>query len=176
MQPIQTAFFSGTFNPRPHGGTLILASYLCEYEGFDEVWISVTPQNPLREKLSPEADRQRIEMLRLAVTGNPKIVVTDVEFSLPPPPPTQFARSTTSEAATPDREFTPRHRGRQLAAVRPVVRKPSHRRRIPRVHLSPAGLRDRRDKAPLPPCDIAGHPSSKFHRHRCERVSPPART
>ena len=80
MQPIQTAFFSGTFNP-VHTGHLILANYLCEFEGFYEVWMSVTPQNPLREKLSPEADRQRLEMLQLAVTGNPKIVATDIEFS-----------------------------------------------------------------------------------------------
>lgn len=31
MQPIKTAFFSGTFNP-VHTGHLILANYLCEYE------------------------------------------------------------------------------------------------------------------------------------------------
>ena len=37
MQPIKTAFFSGTFNP-VHTGHLILANYLCEYEGFDEIW------------------------------------------------------------------------------------------------------------------------------------------
>jgi len=44
MQPIKTAFFSGTFNP-VHTGHLILANYLCEYEGFDEIWLSVSPQN-----------------------------------------------------------------------------------------------------------------------------------
>ena len=38
MQPIKTAFFSGTFNP-VHTGHLILANYLCEYEGFDEIWL-----------------------------------------------------------------------------------------------------------------------------------------
>lgn len=43
MQPIKTAFFSGTFNP-VHTGHLILANYLCEYEGFDEIWLSVSPQ------------------------------------------------------------------------------------------------------------------------------------
>ena len=72
MQPIKTAFFSGTFNP-VHTGHLILANYLCEYEGFDEIWLSVSPQNPLREKLSSNNDRQRIEMLNMAVNGNSKI-------------------------------------------------------------------------------------------------------
>ena len=65
MQPIKTAFFSGTFNP-VHTGHLILANYLCEYEGFDEIWLSVSPQNPLREKLPSNNDRQRIEMLNMA--------------------------------------------------------------------------------------------------------------
>ena len=76
MQPIKTAFFSGTFNP-VHTGHLILANYLCEYEGFDEIWLSVSPQNPLREKLSSNNDRQRIEMLNMAVSGNSKIRTTD---------------------------------------------------------------------------------------------------
>ena len=80
MQPIKTAFFSGTFNP-VHTGHLILANYLCEYEGFDEIWLSVSPQNPLREKLSSNNDRQRIEMLNMAVNGNSKIRTTDIEFT-----------------------------------------------------------------------------------------------
>ena len=84
MQPIKTAFFSGTFNP-VHTGHLILANYLCEYEGFDEIWLSVSPQNPLREKLSSNNDRQRIEMLNMAVNGNSKIRTTDIEFTLPRP-------------------------------------------------------------------------------------------
>ena len=81
MQPIKTAFFSGTFNP-VHTGHLILANYLCEYEGFDEIWLSVSPQNPLREKLSSNNDRQRIEMLNMAVNGNSKIRTTDIVFTL----------------------------------------------------------------------------------------------
>ncbi len=104
MQPIKTAFFSGTFNP-VHSGHLILANYLCEYEGFDEIWISVTPQNPLREKLSCQADKHRIEMLRRAVTGNPKIKATDIEFSLPLPSYTIQTLDFLREQY-PEREFT----------------------------------------------------------------------
>ncbi len=104
MRPIQTAFFSGTFNP-VHTGHLILANYLCEYEGYDEVWMSVTPQNPLREKLSPEENRQRIEMLRLAVIGNPRIVATDIEFGLPLPSYTIHTLDYLKNRY-PDREFT----------------------------------------------------------------------
>ncbi len=103
-QRIKTAFFSGTFNP-VHTGHLILASYLCEYEGFDEIWLSVSPQNPLRERLSQENDRQRVEMLRLAVTGNPRIVATDIEFSLPIPSYTIQTLDRLREEF-PEREFT----------------------------------------------------------------------
>ena len=99
MQPIKTAFFSGTFNP-VHTGHLILANYLCEYEGFDEIWLSVSPQNPLREKLSSNNDRQRIEMLNMAVNGNSKIRTTDIEFTLPPPP-IRFKHSKPSERSIP---------------------------------------------------------------------------
>ena len=104
MQPIRTAFFSGTFNP-VHSGHLILANYLCEYEHFDEVWISVTPQNPLRERLSSQENKDRIEMLQRAVTGNPKIVATDIEFSLPLPSYTIQTLDFLREQY-PDREFT----------------------------------------------------------------------
>lgn len=104
MHPIQTAFFSGTFNPI-HSGHLILANYLCEYAEFDEIWISVTPQNPLREKLSDQADKHRIEMLRRAVTGNPKIKATDIEFSLPLPSYTIQTLDFLREQY-PEREFT----------------------------------------------------------------------
>ena len=99
MQPIKTAFFSGTFNP-VHTGHLILANYLCEYEGFDEIWLSVSPQNPLREKLSSNNDRQRIEMLNMAVNGNSKIRTTDIEFTLPARP-IRFKLSKPSERNIP---------------------------------------------------------------------------
>ena len=116
MQPIKTAFFSGTFNP-VHTGHLILANYLCEYEGFDEIWLSVSPQNPLREKLPSNNDRQRIEMLNMAVNGNSKIRTTD------PAPPVLYDSNTRS----PQKEISRKdiyldYRCRQLALIQQMER------------------------------------------------------
>ena len=44
-KPIKTGILSGSFNPI-HTGHLILAQYMAEYEGLDEVWFVVSPQNP----------------------------------------------------------------------------------------------------------------------------------
>ena len=76
--------FSGSFNPI-HMGHLMLASYLAEYESFDEVWLVVSPHNPLRRRALPDEDRHRCEMVKSALGGNPKIRYSDIEFSLPQP-------------------------------------------------------------------------------------------
>ena len=47
MNKQKTGIFSGSFNPI-HIGHLALANYLCEYEGLDEIWFMVSPQNPLK--------------------------------------------------------------------------------------------------------------------------------
>lgn len=47
MKKHKTGIFSGSFNPI-HIGHLALANYLCEYEGLDEIWFMVSPQNPLK--------------------------------------------------------------------------------------------------------------------------------
>ena len=45
---IKTAVFSGSFNPI-HIGHLVLANYLCEFTDVEEVWLMVSPLNPLKE-------------------------------------------------------------------------------------------------------------------------------
>lgn len=76
--------FSGSFNPI-HMGHLMLASYLVEYEDFDEVWLSVSPHNPLRRRSDPEGDMHRCRMVEAAVGLCRNLRFCDVEFSLPSP-------------------------------------------------------------------------------------------
>lgn len=80
-----TGFFGGTFNP-VHQGHIHLASWLREHYGLEEVWLSLSPQNPLKDTVHPGAtDAQRLEMLRLACDDVPGIVPWAGELSMPRP-------------------------------------------------------------------------------------------
>lgn len=76
--------FGGSFDP-VHLGHTRLAEYALRHAGLDEVWLMVSPRNPLKEAGYEATDAQRLEMARLAVRDLPGIEVSDFEFSLPAP-------------------------------------------------------------------------------------------
>lgn len=76
--------FFGSFNP-VHIGHLIIANTMLQQSDLEEVWFVVSPQNPLKDRCSLLDDHQRLEMVRMAVDDNPRLHVSDVEFSLPLP-------------------------------------------------------------------------------------------
>lgn len=63
----------------------MLASYFVEYGVFDEVWLSVSPHNPLRRRVSADDDHHRCTMVELATQRIAGVKVCDIEFSLPQP-------------------------------------------------------------------------------------------
>ena len=81
---IRTGIFGGSFNPI-HNGHISLALQLKEHAGLDEVWLMVSPQNPLKQSSDLADDEQRLEMARLAVEGVAGITVSDYEMHLPRP-------------------------------------------------------------------------------------------
>ena len=100
---IRTGIFGGSFNPI-HNGHISLARQLCEKAGLDEVWLMVSPQNPLKAQADLLDDQIRMEMARLAVEGETGIIASDYEMHLPKPSYTW----NTLEALKrdyPDREF-----------------------------------------------------------------------
>lgn len=76
--------FFGSFNP-VHSGHLILANYMAEFTDLDEVWFVVSPHNPLKEKTGLLPDIHRLALVRLAVEGQSRLKVTDIEFKMPQP-------------------------------------------------------------------------------------------
>ncbi len=76
--------FGGTFDP-PHLGHLILASE-CRWQlGLDRVLWVVTPYPPHKLNSSITDPIHRLEMVRLAIAGDPWFELSTVEFDRPPP-------------------------------------------------------------------------------------------
>ena len=80
----KVGLFFGSFNPI-HNGHLMLANYLAEYGDMDEIWFVVSPQNPFKDKKSLLADRHRLYMVEMAIKGDERFQVCDIEFYMPQP-------------------------------------------------------------------------------------------
>lgn len=76
--------FPGSFNP-VHIGHLALACYIKEYGNLDEIWMMVSPHNPLKDIHSLCLPEHRLKMLQIALKGDNEIKASDFEFSLPQP-------------------------------------------------------------------------------------------
>jgi len=81
---MQIALFFGSFNPI-HSGHLIIANYIAQFTNVDEVWLVVSPHNPLKAKSDLVNMYDRLEMAKLASDKAAKIKVSDIEFKLPQP-------------------------------------------------------------------------------------------
>ena len=80
----QVGIFSGSFNPI-HVGHMILANYMQQFTYLDEVWIVVTPQNPLKKLSELLNDDLRLAMTKLATDNYDNLKVCDIEFKMPIP-------------------------------------------------------------------------------------------
>ena len=76
--------FGGSFNP-VHNGHIMLAQYLAQHSHLDEVWLTLSPQNPLKISNSLLDDNHRLAMLNLAIERYPLLKVCDIELEMPRP-------------------------------------------------------------------------------------------
>ena len=101
---MKTGLFFGSFNPI-HVGHLVIAEFMATRTDLDEVWMVVSPQNPLKQKKSLANNFDRLHLVQLAVEDNPKLQVSDIEFKLPIPSYTVDTLTYLHEKY-PTREFT----------------------------------------------------------------------
>lgn len=81
---MKIGLYFGTFNPI-HMGHLIIANHFAEHTGLDQIWMVVTPHNPLKKKETLLDDYQRLQLVTLATEDYPKIKPSDIEFKLSQP-------------------------------------------------------------------------------------------
>ena len=96
--------FGGSFNPI-HLGHTALAAYICEQGLVDEVWLMVSPQNPLKRNSALLDESERLAMARLAVAPYPMLRACDFEFTLPRPSYTYHTLQALRKAY-PDHKFS----------------------------------------------------------------------
>lgn len=64
---------------------MMVASYIAQWCGLDEVWLMLSPLNPLKSDAGLLPDAVRLDMLRIAAGGSESVRVSDFELSMPRP-------------------------------------------------------------------------------------------
>lgn len=80
----QVGLFFGTFNPF-HNGHLFMANYCLNECDLNEVWIVVSPQNPLKKNLEILDINERIKIIDMSISNKKNIKVCLDELKLPKP-------------------------------------------------------------------------------------------
>lgn len=102
-----TILYSGSFNPI-HRGHLAVAEQVLLAFPDSELWLVVSPQNPLKSETELAPEQHRLAMARIAARHSllhERIQVCDIEFSLPKPSATIHTLQALS-ARHPQRSFS----------------------------------------------------------------------
>jgi nicotinate-nucleotide adenylyltransferase len=76
--------FFGSFNP-VHIGHMVLANYMLSFTDLQQVWLVVSPHNPLKNKSQLLNQNDRLHLVNLAIDDHTKIRSSAIEFNLPQP-------------------------------------------------------------------------------------------
>jgi nicotinate-nucleotide adenylyltransferase len=76
--------YFGSFNPI-HTGHLIIAQYVLNETGLEQVWFVVSPQNPFKQQKQLLNEYDRLHLVNLAIEPSLNLKAVDIEFRLPKP-------------------------------------------------------------------------------------------
>ena len=106
---MKIGIYGGSFNPI-HFGHTGLAQWVVENTDLDEVWLMVSPNNPLKDASILADEQKRLATAKEAIgdgrwAGGKRIIVSDFEFTLPRP---NYTANTLRELQKqyPQHEFT----------------------------------------------------------------------
>ena len=84
MNKKKVGLFFGTFDPI-HNGHIKIAEYIIEAKLNDEVWLVVTPENPIKKDSKISKFIDRFNMVDIATQKYNNIIPSDLEFNLKKP-------------------------------------------------------------------------------------------
>ena len=101
---MKIGIYGGSFNP-VHFGHVGLAKWVIENTDLDELWLLVSPNNPLKPASILAPEEERLKAVQEAVQDIPHVKASDFEFSLPRP---SYTANTLRELqrAYPEHDFT----------------------------------------------------------------------
>lgn len=81
---MEIGLYFGSFNPI-HTGHLIIANHVRQQARLGQVWLVVSPQNPLKPSAGLLNEFHRLAMVQLGIDDEPGLKASDIEFRLPRP-------------------------------------------------------------------------------------------
>lgn len=81
---MKIAIYGGSFNP-VHFGHIGLAQWVVKHTDIDEVWLMVSPNNPLKSSSELAPATERLASVQKAIEGIHGLKASDFEFHLPLP-------------------------------------------------------------------------------------------
>lgn len=81
---MKIGLYFGSFNP-VHIGHMAIAGYMTEFTDLQQVWLVVSPHNPLKPAGSLLQDYHRFHLVELAIGDYRRLRASKVEFDLPRP-------------------------------------------------------------------------------------------
>lgn len=81
---MKIGLYFGSFNPI-HSGHLVIAGYMAEFSDLKQVWMVVSPHNPLKPAGTLLQDYHRFHLVELGIGNYKKIKASKIEFELARP-------------------------------------------------------------------------------------------